>query len=85
MLLSYFADVFISTNLKRANKFAEKEYSTWNDIIEGKVNSDIIIYGNSRAWVQFNSAMMTDSLHLPTYNLGIDGHNFCLQYLRHSV
>ena len=85
MLLSYFADVFISTNLKRANKFAEKEYSTWNDIIDGKVNSNIIIYGNSRAWVQFNSAMMTDSLHLPTYNLGIDGHNFYLQYLRHRM
>ena len=85
MLLSYFADVFISTNLKRSNKFAEKEYSTWNDILEGKVNSDIIIYGNSRAWVQFNPTMMTDSLHLPTYNLGIDGHNFCLQYLRHRM
>ena len=85
MLLSYFADVFISTNLKESNKFAEKEYSTWNDIIDGKVNSDILIYGNSRAWVQFNSVMMTDSLHLPTYNLGIDGHNFCLQYLRHRM
>lgn len=85
MLSSYFADVFISTNLKESNKFAEKEYSTWNDILEGKVNSDIIIYGNSRAWVQFNSVMMTDSLHLPTYNLGIDGHNFRLQYLRHRM
>ena len=85
VLLSYFADVFISTNLKESNKFAEKEYSTWNDIIDGKVNSDILIYGNSRAWVQFNSVMMTDSLHLPTYNLGIDGHNFCLQYLRHRM
>jgi len=85
VLSSYFADVFISTNLKESNKFAEKEYSTWNDILEGKVNSDIIIYGNSRAWVQFNSVMMTDSLHLPTYNLGIDGHNFRLQYLRHRM
>ena len=83
--LSYFLDVFISTNLKESNKFAEKEYSTWNDIIDGKVNSDILIYGNSRAWVQFNSVMMIDSLHLPTYNLGIDGHNFRLQYLRHRM
>lgn len=85
MLLSYFADVFISTNLKRSNKFAEKEYSTWNTILESKVNSDIVIYGNSRAWVQFNSTMIKDSLLVPTYNLGIDGHGFWLQYLRHKM
>lgn len=85
MLISYALDVLISTNLKKSNKFAEKEYSTWNAIFEGKVNSDLLIYGASRAWVQFNSTMMTDSLHIPTYNLGIDGHYFQLQYFRHSM
>ena len=85
VLLSYFLDVTISTSLKKSNNFAKNEYRTWNDIIEGKVNSDIVIYGSSRAWVQFNSPMMTDSLHIPTYNLGIDGHNFWLQYLRHRM
>lgn len=83
--MSYFIEVFISTNLKQSNKFAEKEYSIWNAIFEGNVNSDIVIYGNSRAWVQFDSTMMSDSLHIPTYNLGIDGHNFWLQYLRHTM
>ena len=29
--------------------------------------------------------MMSDSLQIPTYNLGIDGHNFWLQYLRHKM
>lgn len=85
LLLSYFLDVFISMNLKKSNNFAQKEFSTWNAIIDGKINSDILIYGSSRAWVHFNSTMMSDSLQIPTYNLGIDGHNFWLQYLRHKM
>ena len=85
LVLSYFLDVFISMNLKKSNSFAQKEFSTWNAIIDGKVNSDILIYGSSRAWVHFNSTMMSDSLQIPTYNLGIDGHNFWLQYLRHKM
>ncbi len=85
VVLSCFLDGFISNNLKQSNGFAEKEYSTWNAIIDGKVNSDIVIYGNSRAWVQFNPTMIKDSLHMPAYNLGIDGHGFWLQYLRHVM
>ncbi len=85
MLLSYFLDFFISNNLKKSNKYAEKEYPTWNAIIDGKVNSDILIYGNSRAWVDFNPTMISDSLHISAYNLGIDGHGFKLQYLRHRM
>lgn len=85
VILSYILDVFISNNLKKSNNFAQKEYSTWNAIIDGNVNSDIVIYGSSRAWVHFNSTMISDSLQIPTYNLGIDGHNFWLQYLRHKM
>jgi len=83
--VSYFADNYISTNLKKSNSFAEKEYSTWNAIFEGKINSDIVIYGSSRAWVQIDPTMISNSLNVSTYNLGIDGHNFWLQYLRHSL
>ena len=82
---SYLIDIFISTNLKKSNKYAVKEYSTWNDIIDGKVNSDIVIYGSSRAWRHINPTMITNQLHVSAYNLGIDGHNFNLQYLRHKM
>ena len=46
-LLSYFFDIYISKNLKKSNRFAEKEYPTWNAIYEGKVNSDLLIFGSS--------------------------------------
>lgn len=85
ILISFYADNYISENLKKSNSFAEKEYSTWNAIIDGKVNSDIVIYGSSRAWKHINPTMINKSLNVSTYNLGIDGHNFWLQYLRHSL
>lgn len=84
LLLGYFLDFFISNQLKNSNSYAEKEYSTWNDVFDGKINSDIVIYGSSRAWVHYDASLMSDSLHCLVYNLGIDGHNFWLQYLRHK-
>jgi len=83
LLLSYFFDVFISKNLKNSNRFAEKEYPTWNAIYEGNVNSDLLIFGSSRAWVHIDPTMISDSLGISAYNLGIDGHNFWLQNLRY--
>ena len=85
VLLSYFLDVFISTNLKKLNQYARKEYSTWNDVFDGKIHSDLLIYGSSRACQNFDPTMISESLHISTYNLGIEGHSFLLQYLRHVL
>ena len=84
MIFSYFFDVLISNNLKKSNLFAHKEYSSWNTIFDGKINSDVLIYGSSRAWVQIDPAMITKNFNLSCFNLGIDGHNFWLQNLRHE-
>lgn len=85
ILCSYFIDIFISSYLKKSNSHAQKEYPTWNAIFEGKINSDIVIYGSSRAWRQINPTMISNNLKMSTFNLGIDGHNFWLQYLRHTL
>jgi hypothetical protein len=84
-LFSYFIDIFLSNYLKKSNKDAFGEFSTWNDLYDGKINSDIVIYGSSRAWRHINPTMIEDSLHISAYNLGIDGHNFWLQNLRHTI
>jgi len=85
IILIYPLDLFISKNLKKSNSFAVGEYSTWNDILEGKINSDIVINGSSRAYEHINPVMIAEQLHVPTYNIGMSGHNFWLQYLRHSL
>ena len=85
VLLAYAVDVYLSNQLKKSNTFAFKEYTTWNDVIDGKLNSEVFIYGSSRAWVQFDPFIIEDTLGLSTYNLGIDGHTFNMQYLRHKL
>jgi hypothetical protein len=83
VLFMFLADFFISNNLKKSNE-SPGELEVWNDIYSGNINSDIVIYGSSRAWVHIDPSILEDSLNLKTYNFGIDGHNFWLQYLRHK-
>lgn len=77
------ADFIISKNYKESQESAG-EMEVWNDIYKGNIKADIAVYGSSRAWVHFSPNILKDSLDLDTYNFGIDGHNFWLQYLRHK-
>jgi hypothetical protein len=85
VILAYFVDVFISNNLKKCNGVAIGEFSTWNDLNEGMINSDIVIYGSSRAWKHLSPKIITQKTNISAYNLGIEGHNFWLQNLRHKI
>ena len=85
ILTGYLLDILISTNLKKSNSHAQGEYPTWNAILDGEIKANIIVNGSSRAWVQINPTMIENSLKVPTYNLGIDGHNFWLQNLRYQL
>lgn len=85
ILLGYLTDVFISKQLRNRKQFAYGEISTWSDIYDGKINADIAVYGSSRAWVQIDPGIIANKTNLTAYNLGIDGHNFWLEYLRHSL
>ncbi|MHC1775964.1 MAG: hypothetical protein AB9834_11180 [Lentimicrobium sp.] len=82
LVFAYLMDLFLSDRLRKSKN---GEFGVWNDIYNGKVNDDLLIYGGSRAWVQFDPQIISDSLNISAYNIGINGHNFWLQYLRHSV
>jgi hypothetical protein len=79
---AYMIDAFVTANLK---KYPKGELGIWNQIFAGKINSEIVIYGASRALVHFDARIMQDSLRMTVYNLGMNGHNFWLQYLRHAM
>ena len=85
LITALLLDFIISSRLKIHDQFAYGESYIWNEIYQGKVNRDILIYGSSRAWVHFDPKIIQDSLRMSTYNLGIDGHNFWLQYFRHKA
>lgn len=82
LILAYPIDLFISNNLKKSNSLFG-EYEVWNDVYNGNIKSELLIYGSSRAWVNISPKILEDSLQIKVYNLGMDGHNFWLQYLRH--
>ena len=87
VLLAYPLDVWLSSFISKQSSidFCADEFSVWNDVFEGKIDSDIAIYGSSRAWVNFNTSLMTNALGHNAYNFGVDGHNFWMQYLRHQL
>jgi hypothetical protein len=85
ILSAYFIDLFISGSLKKSTSYGRNELPTWNFIMNKNASAEIVIYGSSRACLQVDPTMIEDSLGSSTYNLGINGHNFWLQYLRHNM
>jgi len=77
-------DYFISFHLKKSKIYSSGEYTVWNDIYNGNINADLLIFGSSRAFNHINPLILEDSLNISAYNLGIEGHNFWLEYFRYS-
>jgi len=57
-------------------------FQQWNDIMAKKIQPDLIIQGSSRAKVQYSTAILDSVCHLNTYNMGMDGSPFDVQYAR---
>tara|TARA_B110000971_G_scaffold221949_1_gene271808 strand:- start:12618 stop:13556 length:939 start_codon:yes stop_codon:yes gene_type:complete len=85
VVLSFVLDGVLSSKLKKTTTLFKGEYAVWNDIFEGKIDSDILIIGSSRAWVHFNPTMITEQTGISCYNIGIDGHPFLLQNTRYDI
>ncbi|MCQ2974927.1 MAG: hypothetical protein MJ211_08960 [Bacteroidales bacterium] len=75
--ISYSLDIFISKAFRPGNTCY-----AWNDIYNNNVNSDIVIFGSSRAIQHFDSQIIEDSLSVSAYNLGLAGARIDISYLR---
>lgn len=56
-----------------------------NDVMQGGIDADILIMGNSRAGTHVSPSVMDSLLHVPAWNLGVDGANFRQQYARYKL
>lgn len=81
IVFMFLGDWFLSRQLRQSR---DGEFSVWNDIYDSKINADIVVYGSSRAMVHMDPLIIKDSLMVNAYNLGLNGHNFWLQYFRHQ-
>ena len=84
LAMAFALDVLLSHYLQQSKTYAAGEYTTWNDIYESNINSEILIYGSSRAVVQIDPIIIQNELGKTCYNLGIDGNNIWLEYFRHQ-
>lgn len=83
VILAWPIDLIVSSCLKHTPDFSG-ELEVWKDIYNPDKNHELVVYGSSRAWVQIDPEILTDSLGMSAYNYGVDGHNFRIQYLRHA-
>ena len=67
------------------HKYRKGEYTVWNDIYSGNINADLIILGNSRAFVNISPLVLDTALKQSAYDLGVDGGDFNLAYTRFKV
>jgi hypothetical protein len=82
LILAGLGDYILNQSLRKSN---HKYFVVWNDLVSGKINSEIVVYGTSRARAHINSKILEDTLKLSTYNLGIDGYTFDMEYCRHEL
>jgi len=52
----------------------------WEDLVHSRINADLLIQGSSRAWVGVSPRILDEALRVDSYNIGIDGHEFLMQY-----
>jgi hypothetical protein len=83
VVLLYPVDLLLSYWYKLTHR-EPGDLEVWNAIYEGTAKCDIAVYGSSRAWVQIDPQILSDSLNASVYNFGMDGQNFLMQYMRHK-
>ncbi len=75
-------DIFVSHIFRYA---PDRRVIVWNEITQGGIESELVILGSSRAWVQYSPMILDSILQVSTYNLGIDGSTFNRQVERYQI
>jgi hypothetical protein len=77
-VIQYFSDKGLS-NLKNSL------YNDWQNIIEGNINSDVLIMGSSRGFVCYNSKIIEDKLKLKAFNISYNAAGYRLQQSKFDI
>ena len=82
LILAVAFDVLLTIKALRSRT---SPFATWNDLYQRKIDADVLVMGSSRAFVQFNPAIIDTVLHTNSYNLGMDGRAADSQILKYKV
>ncbi|MCQ2280774.1 MAG: hypothetical protein MJZ49_08260 [Bacteroidales bacterium] len=81
-LLALSLDVFIT---HRLHQLKSSPFANWNDIYQTDIQSDAVILGSSRAYVQFSPRILDSLLQINSYNLGANGRSVETQITKYKV
>jgi len=75
LFIQYLADLGLK-------KLDDSIYSDWNKILDGNINSDLVILGSSRGYVSYDPRIIEKTIGLTSYNLSINAGSYNLQNLK---
>lgn len=81
-LLALAIDAFIT---HRLHQLKSSPFANWNDIYQTDIQSDVVIMGSSRAYVQFSPRILDSLLGINCYNLGSNGRSVETQIAKYKV
>lgn len=82
-LIFAFGIQYISDNGFKELK--NSRYNDWANILDGKINSDIIINGSSRGFVGYNPVIIGNELNLTCFNLSFNAGAYNLQQSKFDI
>ena len=82
-LITGFSIQYLSDNGLKNLK--NSRFNDWKNIIEGRINSDIIINGSSRGYVGYNPKIIGNMLKLSCFNLGFNAGGYNLQQSKFDI
>jgi hypothetical protein len=86
-VIAFGVDAFFDAGLRR---ITTSKYGSFNRIVNGQVNAEIVINGSSRALVHYDPRVIQEATGRSAYNIGLNGGLIDLQvavlktYLRHN-
>jgi hypothetical protein len=76
--LQYMAD----TGLRKSRMAL---FATWNDIMDSKINADVLLIGASRCLVTLSPRILDSILQTNSFNIGLSGYQFNMEYARYKI
>lgn len=66
-------------------KIKNSIYQDWNKILNGNVNTDLVILGSSRGCVSYNPEVFKEVTGMSTFNLSFDAGAYNLQDIKYNI
>jgi hypothetical protein len=83
VLPAWYALDYMTTHGLR--KSTTDQFAEWNDIYGGKSRANLLIMGSSKARMMISPAVLDTMFHVNSYNMGMDGWQFTMQYARFRI